>query len=69
MVLAASANQVLVASLPTYIQPLTAMLADTDEPGGGVPLHVLQPLALRQRHLHGVAAGAIGLPISMVPAC
>lgn len=68
-VLATSADCVLVASLPSYVQPLTAVLANTDEPGGRVPLHVLQPHPFRQRHLHGVAAGAVGFPVSVVAPC
>ncbi|TNN77069.1 hypothetical protein EYF80_012707 [Liparis tanakae] len=66
VMLAASAGRVLVASLPPDVQTLTAVLPDADEPGGGVPLQVLQPLPFGQRHLHGVATGAVGLPISVV---
>lgn len=64
-----AASTVLVTSLPSYVQTLTAVLTNTDEPGGGVPLHVFQSLSLRQRHLHGVATGAVGLPVSMVTPC
>lgn len=64
-----SSSCIPVASLPSYVQPLPAMFSDTDKPSGGVPLHILQPLLLRQRYLHGVSACAVGFLVSMVTTC
>lgn len=66
MELAAPARRVLLAPLSDE-QPLTTVLAHAHEPGGGgVFPQVLQHLPFGQRHLHGVAAGAVGLPLRVV---
>lgn len=65
VVLAASTCYILLASL-SYVQPLTTVLADAYEPGGGVFPQVFQQFSFGQRHLHGVAASAIGLALCMV---